>query len=232
MPKLILISDTHGYTPGLPKGDILIHAGDLTGNGSVKQCQRMLDWLNVQPHTHIVTVAGNHDFAFQEHKHKLNFGRVIYLENEERTIEGLRIYGSPITPQFMDWAFMVPRGEAIRNVWDEIPSGLDILVTHGPPMGILDQANPAGVFYSEHLGCEELAFAVARVKPRLHVFGHIHGGYGYKNFNGTEFFNASMVSDAYRLAHDAWEIYFETEVEVAAPIPVESTTENDDGEKQ
>jgi Icc-related predicted phosphoesterase len=218
--KLILISDTHGYEMPLPEGDILIHAGDLTGNGLVYQVQHVLDWLNGQPHKHVVITPGNHDFAFEspEKKATLNFGRVIYLENNAVEVEGLKIYGSPVTPRFMDWAFNVDRGEAIRKYWDMIPNNVDILVTHGPPMGILDQAAPH--FNSPHLGCEELATAVDRTKPRLHMFGHIHGGRGYKKFNGTEFFNATMVNEGYRPMYDAWAVDFETKDEAAAPIAV------------
>lgn len=225
MSKLVLISDTHGYKPELPEGDILLHGGDLTGNGTIRECQEALDWLNAQPHKYVVAVAGNHDFAFEDAKPALKMGRVIYLENYLIELEGLRIYGSPVQPRFCDWAFNVDRGEAIRKYWDMIPDKLDVLITHGPPMGILDQAAP--YFNSEHLGCEELAVAVDRVKPRLHMFGHIHGGRGYKKFNGTEFFNASIVSEAYRLSYEAWEVEFETNVPIPAPIYIESTIEKD-----
>lgn len=219
MPKLVLISDTHGFQMPLPSGDILIHGGDLTGNGTFRAVQRELDWLNSQPHKHVVIIAGNHDFAFENPKATspvLELGRIIYLENSEVTIEGVRIYGSPAQPRFCDWAFNVDRGEAIRKYWDIIPNNVDVLVTHGPPMGILDQA--AAHLNTEHLGCEELALAVDRVKPRIHMFGHIHGGRGYKNFNGTEFFNASMVNEAYQPVHEAWEVEFETKDEVEASI--------------
>lgn len=220
MKKLVLISDTHEYQMPLPDGDILIHAGDLTGSGSFRQVQRELDWLNSQPHKHVVIIAGNHDFAFENPKVTspvLELGRIVYLENSEVTIEGLRIYGSPVQPKYGWWAFNVERGEAIRKYWDMIPNNVDVLVTHGPPMGTLDQA----ALGSPHLGCEELALAVDRVKPRLHMFGHIHGGRGYKNFNGTEFFNASMVNEAYQPVHEAWEVEFDvTKDEVEAPIAV------------
>lgn len=220
--KLVLISDTHGYQMPLPDGDILIHAGDLTGNGTFYAVQRELDWLNRQPHRHVVIIAGNHDFAFENARinDELTFGRIIYLENSLVEIEGIKIYGSPVQPRFMDWAFNVDRGPAIRKYWDRIPNNVDVLVTHGPPMGILDQASP--YHNSEHLGCEELALAVDRVKPRLHMFGHIHGGRGYKKFNGTEFFNASMVNEPYHPVHEAWEVEFDvTKHEVEAPIHTE-----------
>lgn len=220
--KLVLISDTHCYKMPLPDGDILIHAGDLTSGGTIRECQRELDWLNSQPYKYVVIVAGNHDFAFEEAKPALKLGRIIYLENDGVEINGIKIYGSPVQPRFMNWAFNVDRGEAIRKYWNRIPNNVDVLVTHGPPAGILDQA----LFGSEHLGCEELALAVERVKPRIHMFGHIHGGRGYKKFNGTEFFNCSMVDESYRRVHEAWEVEFETKEEVAASIPVKSENIN------
>lgn len=220
MSKLVLISDTHGFQMPLPDGDILIHAGDLTGSGSVSQCQRELTWLNAQPHKHVVIIAGNHDFAFEQlhKKDQLDFGRIVYLCNSEATVEGLRIYGSPVQPKYGWWAFNVERGEAIRKYWDMIPNNVDVLVTHGPPMGILDQA--AAHLNTEHLGCVDLGDAVYRTSPRLHVFGHIHGGRGHYDFGETQCYNASMVNEAYQPVHEAWEVEFETKDEVDAPIEV------------
>ena len=79
-----------------------------------------------------------------------------------------------------------------------IPANTDVLVTHGPPFGVLDKAHPSSV----HLGCEELAKAVEQTKPRLHVFGHIHGGHGFYGGKDTQFVNASVVNEAYRLVHE------------------------------
>jgi Icc-related predicted phosphoesterase len=197
--KVVFVSDTHTLHEkiSVPSGDILVHAGDLCIAGTIKEAQAALDWLNSTPHTHVVIVAGNHDWAFaiQARKTQLNFGRVVYLEDNEATVGGLRIYGSPQTPEFCSWAFNVDRGPAIKHYWDMIPENLDLLITHGPPMGILDQIQPH--LGSKHLGCEELMLAVERTKPKIHVFGHIHGGYGKIKYENTLFINAAICNEAY-----------------------------------
>jgi Icc-related predicted phosphoesterase len=124
-------------------------------------------------------------------------GNAIYLENSRAEVAGLKIWGSPVQPEFNNWAFNVARGAAIRRYWKMIPANTDVLVTHGPPFGVLDKAHPS----SAHLGCEELAKALEQIKPRLHVFGHIHGGHGLSSSKDTQFVNASVVNEAYRLVH-------------------------------
>ncbi|PWY95550.1 hypothetical protein BO94DRAFT_552442 [Aspergillus sclerotioniger CBS 115572] len=93
----------------------------------------------------------------------------------------LRVYASPYTPEFCEWAFGYERGEDRFNSpgvgpVNPVPDypGVDIMVTHGPPYGILDQVVPGHV----SVGCEHLYRAVKRARPRLHVFGHIHEGHG------------------------------------------------------
>ena len=200
--KLVLISDTHSMHDKvkLPDGDVLVHAGDLTGMGTVAECQQALNWLDKQPHKHVVFVAGNHDFAFERKKEQLDFWRLTYLENSSITIDGKVFYGSPVQPWFMDWAFNVQRGPAIKKYWDMIPTGVDVLITHGPPAQILDQSAPHK--NTDHLGCDDLLSRVLQVKPEVHVFGHIHGGRGHKNFEGTNFYNATVVDESYRVVHE------------------------------
>ncbi|HNC99840.1 MAG TPA: metallophosphoesterase, partial [Myxococcota bacterium] len=103
------------------------------------------------------------------------------------------IWGSPWQPRFFDWAFNLDRGEPLRRVWQKIPDGIDILVTHGPPKGILDRVQRGG-----EVGCEELREALRRVRPRLHVFGHIHEAYGQLHLDGTHFVNAASCNLDYR----------------------------------
>ncbi len=121
----------------------------------------------------------------------------IYLENSGTELAGLKLWGSPVQPEFNNWAFNVARGAAIRRYWQMIPASTDVLITHGPPYGVLDTAHPNNV----HLGCEELAEAIQQIRPRLHVFGHIHGGQGQHNSDGTQYVNASVVDEAYRLVN-------------------------------
>jgi len=212
--KIVFISDTHNLQDQvtLPEGDILVHAGDLTMMGRMNEIAAAGHWLRKQPHRYKVVVAGNHDWMFAKNRMMavslLNQGlvggerkgEIVYLEDSMVTINGLKIWGSPWQPTFFDWAFNADRGGAIKRYWDMIPEGLDILVTHGPPMGIHDQI--AAHLGSEHLGCEELMAAVERVKPKIHVFGHIHGGYGQTQYVNTLFINAAICNEGYKAVND------------------------------
>jgi Icc-related predicted phosphoesterase len=202
--RIVLLSDTHGLHDRVvvPDGDILVHAGDLTPQGTLKEVMHVSGWLRSLPHKHKVVIAGNHDWLFErDPKLALEFLQgegIVYLQDSEVTIEGLRFYGSPWQPWFCNWAFNVTRG-ALRPHWDKIPSGLDFLITHGPPMGILDQAAPH--LGSEHVGCQELMEAIERAKPKYHVFGHLHGSSGIRRYENTTFINASVCNEAYQLAN-------------------------------
>jgi Icc-related predicted phosphoesterase len=209
--RIVFISDTHDLQDAvnLPEGDILIHAGDLTMLGRMNEIAAAGHWLREagKKFKEVVVVAGNHDWMFQRNRMMaLNLlnngitnegrGRIKYLEDSGCTVLSLKIWGSPWQPTFFDWAFNLDRGEAIRRKWDMIPEGLDILITHGPPMGIHDQISPH--LGSEHLGDEELMAAVERAKPKIHVFGHIHGGYGQTQYVNTLFVNAAICNEAYK----------------------------------
>lgn len=199
--KIVCISDTHGLHDQveLPKGDILIHAGDCTNFGTTAQVSQFIHWFSEQDFKHKIFIAGNHDFFFEEQSEVLihdllsDYPDVIYLEDSEVTVEGLKIWGSPYTPTFFDWAFMRDRGEEIQQHWDLIPKDTDILITHGPPYRILDTA-PG----HKSVGCEELLIAVKKVNPMYHIFGHIHGDYGVEQQIDTTFVNASICSEQYK----------------------------------
>lgn len=200
--NIVCISDTHGKHAGvrLPDGDILIHAGDfMTYGDRLSEIASFNHWLSKQPHRHKVVIAGNHDLLFESDASlaRTQIMAAAYLENSATEIEGVHIWGSPQQPRFLDWAFNVDRGPSIRRYWDMIPAETDILITHGPPFGILDKINPSG----EHLGCEELTIAVQRVRPKLHIFGHIHGGHGKYQDNGIQYVNASVLDKNYRISH-------------------------------
>lgn len=119
-----------------------------------------------------------------------------YLENSGVEVAGLRIWGSPITPWFFDWAFNRQRGADIRRYWAQIPDQIDVLLTHGPPYGIRD-LNWQGTL----TGCEDLNQRVWEVAPKLHVFGHIHEAYGITEVNGTQFVNAANLNLQYQPVH-------------------------------
>jgi predicted phosphodiesterase len=196
VPRLVLLSDTHGFHDSLrvPEGDVLVHAGDFTTSGKEMQVRHFARWLVRQPHPHKVVIAGNHDRCLEL---DIGLGEQIfegatYLLDREATIAGLRFYGSPWQPEFLSWAFNLPRGEPLRRVWSKIPPGIDVLVTHGPPFGVRDQT-----FSGHVVGCEELLMAVQRAEPRLHVFGHIHEGAGAEVLGRTLFVNASVCTVGY-----------------------------------
>ncbi len=200
--KITLISDTHGKHQllKLPKGDLLIHAGDISKLGRQVEFYGFLDWFSRQKFTYKVFIAGNHDFFFEQAHPKIIKqmipSNVMYLNDSGCEIEGIKIWGSPITPWFHNWAFNRERGSQIRQHWDLIPDDTDILVTHGPPSGILDKT-----IYGEHTGCEELFRKVKQLKPKLHVFGHIHEDYGQDARADTVFINASVLDTNYDLVH-------------------------------
>ena len=183
MPRIVAIADTHNSQPALPEGDVLIHAGDLTGRGSLPELERVADWLRSQPHAHKVVIAGNHDFALQRNQvaARALFHGLTFLEDSEVTLAGLRIWGSPWQPWFHDWAYNARRGPEIDAKWRLIPEGLDVLVTHGPPYGFGDMVHDG-----ERAGCEDLLRHLARVKPRLHLFGHIHEDRGEWQLGPTQ----------------------------------------------
>lgn len=201
--KIIAISDTHGQHHALsqlPAGDMLIHAGDISRNGKENQVLDFLYWFAKQDYQYKVFIAGNHDFFFErEHAsyiQQLIPEDIIYLNDSGVEIEGLNIWGSPIQPWFYDWAFNRARGADIQQHWDLIPVQTDLLITHGPPMGILD-----ATVRGEHVGCEGLMETIEKIKPQVHVFGHIHEAYGRQQVEETTFINASVLNLQYQMTN-------------------------------
>lgn len=195
--KIVALSDTHSRHRqiSVPEGDILIHAGDATMSGAATEIAAFDHWLGTLPHPVKLFCAGNHDVLFERAP---VFARSLitnatYLQDEMIEVAGLRIYASPWQPRFFDWAFNLERGAPLREKWDLIPSALDVLVTHGPAFGLLDR-NDRG----EHCGCEELRAAIERVRPRVHICGHIHEGYGRMEYEGVRYVNASNCDERYR----------------------------------
>lgn len=197
--RIVCISDTHGHHAQLriPDGNLLVCTGDFTRRGRRSEVSDFNLWLQTLPHRYKVIIAGNHDFLFeqqQDARHMLS--AAIYLQDEECALDGLRIYGSPWQPRFFNWAFNADRGEPLRRIWERIPSGIDVLLTHGPPHGVLDVTVRGQV-----VGCEELSMALRRVRPKLHVFGHIHESYGQLVRDGTHYVNASSCTLHYQPIH-------------------------------
>jgi len=198
LPRLVVISDTHSFFDGiadLPDGDILIHAGDITRKGDLVDLQKFAEWMDILPHKNKIVIAGNHDFCFERtpDESKKILSNVIYLEDQWCVVEGIKFYGSPWQPRFFDWAFNADRGEEIAKIWSKIPNDTDVLITHGPPFGILD-CNAKG----RHVGCQDLLMKVRDISIKAHLFGHIHEGYGVQVVDGKKFINASICDLKYQ----------------------------------
>lgn len=217
--RLVCMSDTHNneYTlEDIPDGDVLIHAGDLTKIGTMKELSNARAYLDSFPHSQKIVIAGNHEISldsefycgranrfhrnlfknskFDPLAYSLQCRDIMerkisnqyhYLEDSACWIgqdgvaaEVIKVYGSPYQPEHYLMGFTLPLGPQLEAKWAQIPNDTDILITHGPPKGVLD-----GLFDGTHVGCQHLLEAVQhRVKPRVHLFGHIHEGYGKKYF--------------------------------------------------
>ena len=198
--RLICIADTHGYHDRLkvPEGDVLVHAGDFTRQSTIYDIADFMAWFAGANNRHPVKilVAGNHDMLFQTHPElvaPLIPEGVTYLQDSGCQIDGLRIWGSPVQPRFHDWAFNRERGTEIKKHWDMIPDTTDVLITHGPASGILDQA-PDGV----EAGCIDLRRRIEALKLKAHICGHIHNGFGRSSLGSTIMVNASICDESYR----------------------------------
>ncbi|KAL0268715.1 UNVERIFIED_CONTAM: hypothetical protein PYX00_010543 [Menopon gallinae] len=209
----------------IPDGDIFLHAGDFTSRGLVEEVIKFSEWIGNLPHKYKIVIAGNHELSFDPsltHPRSpeaerpnipaLGFSRdsiskaigsvnskskltnCIYLEDSEVVLYGIKFYGTPWQPEFHKWAFNLPRGECCLRKWNLIPSDTDVLITHTPPIGHGDLCC-TGV----RAGCVELLSTVQkRVKPKYHVFGHIHEGHGITSDGKTIFVNASTCDILYR----------------------------------
>lgn len=201
------ISDMHGAIPELEGGDLLIVAGDLTGIDAAEEYLTYFQWLSEQRYERIVWIAGNHDGGLANDKVMREIKsseffpacqyaeKIEYLMDSGTEYKGLRIWGSPWTPTFQDWHFMKDRGSEIKAMWDKIPLDTNILITHGPPLGILDTVTGFYSTMGSHVGCEDLKNKINHLNDlKLHVFGHIHECHGIKKLQKTTFVNASMMN--------------------------------------
>lgn len=213
MPSLALISDTHGHHSHVvvPQADILIHCGDFSEDQGQAAYRSFFSWLEGQPHRFKILIAGNHELALEKWPDLVRAmmkeicPSVTYLQDSGVTIEGLNIYGSPVQPEFYNWAFNRKRGEEIKRHWDMIPDDTDILITHGPARGFNDYS-PYG---KEHVGCDDLLDAIKRVKPKIHASGHTHHGHNikeliHKDGSKTMMINASICNEQYAPVNKPW----------------------------
>jgi len=220
--KIVTISDTHNKHKQLqiPDGDIILHAGDSTGRGERKEIANFIKWYGSLPHAYKILIAGNHDWGFDsarasEYEDFCKENNVIYLNDSSIKVLGIKIHGSPVQPEFCDWAFNRARTkeessdfgnnpwnhyEYIGTHWDKISKDTDILITHGPAYGILDQVKMLGSpNLGAHVGCEELRNKIEEIKPKLHVSGHIHEARGVfvDKTRDITYVNASSLTERY-----------------------------------
>lgn len=215
MIKLVCISDTHCKLNRvkLPDGDILVHAGDALSRGTLSEFIHFINQLeNIKvKYKHVIYVPGNHDIISEKNetlvREECEARGIIYLNNEGITLEGIEFYGSGITPRFHNWGWNKDSGDCgtsyppehksydpIEPYWDAIPSTVDVLITHGPPRGIMDLS----VYSGDLCGCPYLLDKVMEIKPVYHIFGHIHFFGGQKEkVNGVTFVNASICTEQY-----------------------------------
>lgn len=197
--RLICLADTHNehQNISIPDGDVLIHAGDCTDGGTIKESRNFLEWFSSQPHKYKILVPGNHDFYFEKPENLKSIPKNIHLLIDQKlNINGVKFWGSPVTPGMDNWAFNRDRGKKIRKHWELIPEDTDILITHTPPYGILDEID-SGI----NLGCEELTQVLPVVQPKLHLFGHVHHASGSTKQKGIKFFNLSILDERMRIMH-------------------------------
>jgi Icc-related predicted phosphoesterase len=210
--RFVCLSDTHNLTKNMvvPPGDVLLHSGDFSSMGNKSEIIDFNLFLSRLPHRNKLIIAGNHDLTFDLENFeslKRNFQNLrnldapviksllkdcIYLEDSFFNVAGYKIYGSPWTPTFFNWGFNLDRGEPIAAKWELIPRDTDILMTHGPPLGYLDVCSDG---FSA--GCSDLLNKVLDIKPLVHLFGHIHEGYGVGYNDHTAFINASNCTLRY-----------------------------------
>ena len=223
--KITILSDTHTkhrYCENdLPGGDLLIHAGDFMNSGyDPMDAMEFFKWFDeIDNYDFKVFIAGNHDRWMQDKTEEsrgilTGYKTIEYLQDDWMTVgdsdphdpnvKTAKIYGSPWQPEFYNWAFNLPRnGEELKSKWDMIHEDTDILITHGPAWGFLDDVEGNR---NVHLGCELLAERIKQIKPKIHICGHIHSGYGHYFDGYTHYFNASVLNERYSYSHLPWNI--------------------------
>lgn len=214
--KVVAISDLHGILPKVPVCDLLIIAGDvcpITNHDAWFQKLWLQDnfgnWLERQPAKCIVGIGGNHDFILEMEPVVGYTLPWIYLQDNVASYKGMKIYGTPWVPNLPSWAFWKDSA-GLTAKCAQIPDDVDILITHGPPRGVMDISSPK--YGSVHCGSKELAqrlsdMADSSTLPQLHIFGHIHESHGIRNDSdyGTIFGNASMLDDDYKPVYEPLE---------------------------
>jgi predicted phosphodiesterase len=235
--RIVCISDTHGLHRelSLPPGDILIHAGDFSYFGrDRRQVDDFAEWIGSLPFKHVIVVAGNHDYLFDPNRdgylpmamrgenflsmgHRylsdrwssIGASHCHYLQDTSLTIDGIKFFGSPYQRPCADMAFTVSNDDDLIPIWELIPTDIDVLVTHMPPLGIFDKVvRDRGGVIREDLGCRHLMNKIRRIKPlKAHIFGHIHESYGRDTIGDVTFINASICGSNHKVLNPPIVLY-------------------------
>lgn len=218
--KIVAISDVHCRWKNLiiPECDVLISTGDYSFQGQPDVVLHFHEWLGQQNAHHIISVQGNHEVWVEK-----NFGAakaiaegacpgVYFMQEGPIEIGGVKFWCASVTPWFHDWAWNVRRGPDIKRHWDLIPEDTNVLLTHGPPYGILDIVPYADGTPKERAGCHDLKDRIAIVKPDIHIFGHIHHSHGQHHEDGTSYYNASICDEQYAPTNPVTVIDYELEL--------------------
>ncbi|KAM3133384.1 hypothetical protein pb186bvf_014545 [Paramecium bursaria] len=212
--QIVCISDTHGSIIPLPEGDILIHCGDFTNVGEGPEIVKFANWMKSLKNQfkHIIVIAGNHDMVLdideqerlkprmrsQKQYDSKEYIQILkesctYLVNESIIVEGIKIWGSPYSLEFCNWGFQIFPEHAAK-LWAQIDQDSDIVVTHGPPKGFGDKV----CYNNQNVGDIDLLNRILNIKPKYHLFGHIHEGYGQWEYEGINFINCSINTFKYK----------------------------------
>lgn len=176
------------------------------------ESRRFLEWYSALDIPTKIFVPGNHSTAIEQGLiRKEDYPKITFLIHAQMEWNGFKIFGSPYTPRFFDWAYMKERKD-LDVVWQSIPDDIDILITHGPPKGILDVTRDIDSGEPVHVGSKSLCrHVLERIKPTIHAFGHIHDEKAFINYGSvtraeTHFINCSCCDLAGRLKHNGFVI--------------------------
>ena len=208
--RIVCVSDTHSQYdhenfPIIPDGDVLVHSGDFSNHGTPEEIEKFNAWLGTLPHKHKIVIAGNHDKSLDatfrnntvesaKEAQEMLTNATHYLQDSMVELDHLKFYGAPWVPNCGNWGFCRDENQR-KEKWSKMPDKIDVLITHAPPFGIGDLASD---YNGAHLGCKHLLTKVKELKPKLHVYGHIHEAGGVRTDGTTIFANAGIMSRWHR----------------------------------
>lgn len=222
--KVHCISDTHNKHEeiDLPGGDLLIHSGDIMSSDNPSELLQFLMWLESQLYTTKLFIAGNHDHLLEQKPELIEkilklFPNIIYLQDSEVTIDGIKFYGAPWIPTNREgkaFSYLRTDHTSADSHWAKIPDDTDVLITHGPAYNKLDKImRPIRKDQTKlNLGCPELGERIKDVNPQLHICGHIHSSQGILDVSEptTTYINAASLGEDYQYSNKRryieWEI--------------------------